>query len=143
MSELMQRQDSDANNRMVELMTTTQGLTLVVRAAVPQTAAAQTPPSPIAVAQNSASMPSTTAAPPPVQTTYRKVAQPNGKQVKQPKLIPPATYRSEPTKANKMGKVMHTKSRDAGTDPMTDFSSIDPIARGARRQETTTTQRVV
>ena len=86
MSELMQLRNFDANNRMVELMTTMQDLTLIVRAiVVVQTAATQRHPSPIPVPQNLASMPSTSAAPPSVQTTYRKVAQPNRGQAKPPK----------------------------------------------------------
>ena len=74
MPELMQRRDSDANNRMAELMTTMQDLTLGVRPVVAQTAAAQARPSPIPVAQNSANMPSTSTAPPPVQASYGNVA---------------------------------------------------------------------
>ena len=130
MSELIQRRDSDANNCMVELMTTMQDLTLGVRAAVSQTAAAQTRLSPMPVARNLANIPSTSPVPPPIQTTYRKVAQPSEEQVKQPKLTPPATYRKEPTKANKMASNSNA-CRVTRTDPMTEISSVDPFARGA------------
>ena len=46
-------------------------------------------------------------------------------------MIPPATYKRDLMKASKMARVMHAESRDAGTDPMTDVSSLDPFARGA------------
>ena len=131
MSKLVQCRDSDANNQRVELMTTNEDLTSCVRAIVAHTAAAQTRPSPILVAQNSTGMPSTSAEPPHVQATYRKVAQRNGEQAKQPKLILTVTYKREPTKANQMARVIQAETRHPGSDPMTDFSSFHPFARGA------------
>ena len=97
-------------------MTTMHDLTQIVRAVVFQTAAAQTHPSPIPVAQNLASMPSTSAVPSPVQTTYTKVAQAKREQAKPPKLIPPAKYKREPTKVKKTARVMHSETRVARTD---------------------------
>ena len=116
---------------MVELMTTMQDLILGKRIVVAQTAAAQTRPSPLQVAHNSTSKPSTSAVPPPAQTRDRKIAPPSGEQAKQPKLIPTATYKRRSTKANKIARVEHADSSDAGTDPLTDISPFDLIARGA------------
>ena len=54
----MQRRDSDANNRIVETMTTKQELTFGVRAVVAQTAAASACLPPMPEAQNSVNVPS-------------------------------------------------------------------------------------
>ena len=132
MSDMMQRRDTDANIRMVDLMTTMKDLTLGVRAIVSQTTAAQTQVAPVALLTLSqANMLFISAAPPPAQATYRKIAQSSVEQVKPPKLVPPATSKRDPAKTSKMAKVAHADSRDAGTDPMTDVSSFDPFARGA------------
>ena len=124
MVDTMQRRDMDANVRMVDLMTTMQDLTLGVKAIVSQTAAAQAQAAPQAPQKNQQlGMPSTSAAP---QTTYRTVAQ----QIRPPKLVSPGTYKRDPAKLSKMAKVTHAESRDAGTDPMTDWSSLDTYAGG-------------
>ena len=78
---------------------------------------------------NSDGYPSTSAAPNPTQTAYRKVAQSNAEQAKPLKLIPPATYKRDLPRTNKMARVI-TESRDVGTDPLTSIS-FDPFARGA------------
>ena len=78
---------------------------------------------------NSDGYPSTSAAPNPTQTAYRKVAQSNAEQAKPMKLIPPATYKRDLPRTNKMARVI-TESRDVGTDPLTSIS-FDPFARGA------------
>ena len=131
MTDLMQRRDTDADTRIIDLMTTMKDLTLEVRAIASQTAAAQvkaaTAPSVLSHLNN---LPSTSAAPPPPQATYRKVAQPNIEQLKSLKLIPPATYKRDPPKTNKMARVVQTESRDLGTDPFTSVS-FDPYAHGA------------
>ena len=75
MSEQMQRQDSDGNNLMVELMTTMKDLFLVVRTVVTQTAAPLNRPPLMPMASNYAIVLSTSAFLPRKQTTYRKVAQ--------------------------------------------------------------------
>ena len=102
MSHLMQRRDTDADTRMIDLMTTMKELTLEVRAIASQTAAAQVktataPP----VQSHLNNLPTTSAAPQPPQATFRKVAQPNIKQLKSLKLIPPATHKRDPQKPTK------------------------------------------
>ena len=72
----------------------------------------------MSMAPNSANVPYTSPVPPPIQTTYRKVAQPSGEQAKQRKLISPATYKTEPTKAKQMARIMHAESRDGEIYPM-------------------------
>ena len=133
MTDLMQRRDTDADARMVDLMTTMKDLTLGVKAMASQTAAAQAkiiPPAP--VQQYLSDLPSTSTAPPPTQATYRKVALPNVEQIKPPKLIPPATYKRDPPKTNKMARILHAESRDVGIDPLTSIS-FDPYAHGASK----------
>ena len=66
------------------------------------------------VALNLAIIPSTSAVLRPAQIAYRKVVKPSGEQVKPPKLIPPATYNRDSTKASKILRVTHAESRDAG-----------------------------
>ena len=78
MSDMILRRDSDANNRMVDLMTTMQDITVRVRALVTQAAAAPARPAPVPESLNLANIPSTSAAHPPTQTTYRKIAQRSG-----------------------------------------------------------------
>ena len=130
MSDLMQRRETDANARMIDLMTTMKDLTLGVRAMAVQTAGTQAKVTPVAsMTSNSDEFPSTSAAPNPTQTAYRKVAQSNAKQAKPLKLIPPATYKRDLPRTNKMARVI-TESRDVGTDPLTSIS-FDPFARGA------------
>ena len=130
MSDLMQRRETDANARMIDLMTTMKDLTLGVRAMAVQTAATQAKVTPVAsMTSNSDEFPSTSAAPNPTQTAYRKVAQSNAQQAKPLKLIPPATYKRDLPRTNKMARVI-TESRDVGTDPLTSIS-FDPFARGA------------
>ena len=130
MSDLMQRRETDANTRMIDLMTTMKDLTLGVRAMAAQTATTQTKVTPVAsMISNSDGYPSTSAAPNPTQTAYRKVAQSNAEQAKPLKLIPPATYKRDLPRTNKMARVI-TESRDVGTDPLTSIS-FDPFARGA------------
>ena len=46
------------------------------------------------------------------------------------KLIPPATYKRDQPRTNKMTRVIRTESCDVGTDPLTSVS-FDPFARGA------------
>ena len=59
------------------------------------------------------------------------MTQPNIEQLKPLKLIPPAgTYKRDPSKTNKMAKVIQTESRDVGTDPLTSVS-FDPYTHGA------------
>ena len=82
MSKLRQRRDSDDKNCMIELMTAMNVLTLGVRAVVAKAAAAPSRPPPMPMAPNLATVPSTSAFPPPQQTTYRKVAKPSGEQIK-------------------------------------------------------------
>ena len=130
MSDLMQRRETDANTRMIDLMTTMKDLTLGVRTMAAQTATTQTKVMPVAsMISNSDGYPSTSAAPNPTQTAYRKVAQSNAEQAKPLKLIPPATYKRDLPRTNKMARVI-TESRDVGTDPLTS-NSFDPFARGA------------
>ena len=95
-----------------------------------QTAGAPFRAAPAPLALNLENIPCTSTAPQTTQVTYRKLAQPSGEQVKPPKLIPPATYKRDSTKASKMARVVHAESSDAGTDPKTDVSSIDSFARG-------------
>ena len=127
MSDMMPRRDANANTRMVDLMTTMQELTLVVRAIVSQTAAAQKYVAPAPPASNQSRLPSTSAAPSPTQTTYREIAQRSVEQTRPPMLIPPATYKRVSTKASKMARAVHAESRDSGTEPMVDIHSIDPF----------------
>ena len=130
MSGLMQRRETDANARMIDLMTTMKDLTLGVRAMAAQTATTQAKVTPVAsMTSNSDGYASTSAAPNPTQTAYRKVAQSNAEQAKPLKLIPPATYKRDLPRTNKMARVI-TESRDVGTDPLTSIS-LDPFARGA------------
>ena len=129
MTNTMQRRDMDSNVRMADLMMAMQDLTLGVKAIVSQTPAPQAQTAPRAPQKyQQADMPSTSAAP---QPPYRTVAQHTVEPARPPKLVPPATYRRDPSKASKMAKVAHAESRDAGTDPMTDPPSFDQYARGA------------
>ena len=131
MFDLMQRKETDANTRMTDIMTAMKDLTLGMRAMASQTAAAQAKAAPVApMIPHLNDLPSTSAAPLPTQATYRKVAQPSVQQVKLLKLIPPATYKSDLPKTNKMARVIQTESRDVGTDPITSVS-FDPFAHGA------------
>ena len=57
--------DSEINNRMMELMATMEDITIGVKEVVTQTAAAQTHPSPIPVAETALTENSTSAVPPP------------------------------------------------------------------------------
>ena len=132
MSDILQCRETDANVRMADLMTTMKDLTLGVRAMISQAGAMQAQAAPMApTTLNLKDLPSTSAPPPQTQVTYRKVAQPSAEQFKPGKLIPPATYKRDPTKATKLAKIIHADSRDVGTDPLTDASSFDPFARGA------------
>ena len=131
MPDLLQRRNTDADARMIDLMTTMKDLTQGVKAMTSQTAAAQAkiiPPT--SVQPYLSDLPSTSTAPPPTQATYRKVALPNVEQIKPPKLIPPATYKKDPPKTNKMARILHAESRDVGTDPLTSISFY-PYAHGA------------
>ena len=129
MPDLMQRRETDANASMIDLMTTMKDLTLGVRAMAAQTATTQAKVTPVAsMTSNSDGYPSTSAAPNPTQTAYRKVAQSNAEQAKPLKLIPPATYKRDLPRTNKMARVI-TESGDVGTDPLTSIS-FDPFARG-------------
>ena len=131
MSYLMQRRETDADTRMINLMTTMKDLTFGVRTIASQTAAVKASAAPVApMVPHLSSLPFTSTDPPPTQTTYRKVAQTNIEQVKPLKLIPPATYKRNPPKTNKMARVIQTESRDVGTDPLTSVS-FDPYAHGA------------
>ena len=131
MSDLMQRKETDANTRMIDLMTTMKDLTLGVRAMAAQTAATQTKTTPAApTTSRSDDQPSTSAAPNPTQATYRKIAQSNPEQTKPVKLIPPATYKRDQPRTNKMARIIRTESCDVGTNPLTSVS-FDPYARGA------------
>ena len=134
MSDLMQRRETDADTRMIDLMTTMKDLTLGVRAIASQTAAVQAKVAPVApMVPHLSELHSTSAAAPPTQATYRKVAQPHNEQVKPLKLIPPATYKRGPQKTNKMAIVIQAESRDAGTDPLTSVS-FDPYAQMTTRE---------
>ena len=62
-SDMMQRRDSKAYNRMIDPMTTMQALTLGVKAIVLQTAAAPALPASAPLALNLANIPSTSAVP--------------------------------------------------------------------------------
>ena len=129
MTNTMQRRDMDSNVRMADLMMAMQDLTLGVKAIVSQTPAQQTQTaSRVPQKYQQAEMPSTNEAP---QPHYRTVAQHTVEPPRPPKLVPPATYRRDLSKASKMAKVTHTESRDAGTDPMTDPPSFDQYTRGA------------
>ena len=129
MTNTMQRRDMDSNVRMADLMMAMQDLTLGVKAIVSQTPASQAQTASRAPQKyQHAEVPSTSAAP---QPPYRTVAQHTVEPARPPKLVPPATYRRDPSKASKMAKVAHAESRDAGTDPMTDPPSFDQYARGA------------
>ena len=109
MTDLMQRRETDADARMIDLMTTMKDLTLGVRAMTSQTAAAQAKAAPAApIAPHPSDLPSTSTVPPPVQATYRKVAQPSVEQTKPPKLIPPATYKRDLPKTSKMARILQT-----------------------------------
>ena len=113
MSDLMQRRETDADTRMIDLMTTMKDLTLGVRAIAPQTAAAQAKAAPaLLMVSHLNDLPSTSAAQPPPQATYRKVAQLNIEQFEPLKLIPPATYKRDHPKTNKMARVIQTESCD-------------------------------
>ena len=90
MSDLMQRKETEANTRMIDLMSTMRDLTIGVRAMASQTAAAP----------HLNDLPSTSAAPLPTQATYRKVEQPSVEKIKPSKLIPPATYKRDLPKTN-------------------------------------------
>ena len=71
MSDLMQRRETDADARVIDLMTTMKDLTLGVRATAFQTAAAQATAAPAApMVPHLSDLPSTSAAPPPTQATY-------------------------------------------------------------------------
>ena len=127
MSDLMQRRET----RMIDLMTTMKDLTLGKRALASQTAAVQARAAPVApMVPHPSDLPSTSGAQLPTQATYRKVVPPNIEQDKPLKLIPPATYKRDPQKTNKMARVIQTESRDAGTDTLTSVS-FDPYAHGA------------
>ena len=129
MTNTMQRRDMDSNVRMADLMMAMQDLTLGVKAIVSQTPASQAQTASRAPQKyQQAEVPSTSAAP---QPPYRTVEQHTVEPARPPKLVPPATYRRDPSKASKMAKVAHAESRDAGTDPMTDPPSFDQYARGA------------
>ena len=131
MTDLMQRRKTDADARMIDLMTTMKDLTLGVRAMASQTVAAQAKAAPAApIAPHPSDLPSTSTVPPPVQATYRKVAQPSVEQIKPLKLIPPATYKRDPPKTSKMARIHQSESRDVGTGPLTSIS-FDPYAHGA------------
>ena len=131
MSDLMQRRETDADTRILDLMTTMKDLTLGVRAIASQTATAQASAAPAApMVPHLSDLPSISAAQPPTQATYRKVAQPNIEQVKPLKVIPPATYKRDLPKTNKMARVIQVESRDLGTDSLTSVS-FDPYAHGA------------
>ena len=128
MTNTMQRRDIDSNVRMADLMMAMQDLTLGVKAIVSQTPAQQAQTAPrIPQKYQQTEIPSTSEAP---QPHYRTVAQHTVEPPRPPKLMPPATYRRDLSKASKMAKVTHTESRDAGTDPMTDPPSLDQYARG-------------
>ena len=130
-SDLMQRRETDANVPMVDMMTTMKDLTVGVRSMVSQAGAAQAQAAPAApTTLNLNNVPSTSAAPPTTQPTYRKVAQPSIKKIRPAKLIPPATYKRDPTKATKMAKVIQSESRDVGTDPLSSIS-FDLFTHGA------------
>ena len=103
MSDIMHCRETDANVRMVDLMTTMKDLTLGVRAMVSQAGATQAQAGPIAqTTLNLNDVPSTSAPSPPTQVTYRKLAQPSAEQIRPGKLTPPATYKRDTTKATKM-----------------------------------------
>ena len=128
MTNTMQRRDMDSNVRMADLMMAMQDLTLGVKAIVLQTPAQQAQmASRIPQKYQRTEITSTSEAP---QPHYRTVAQHTVEPPRPPKLVPPATYRRDLSKASKMAKVTHTESRDAGTDPMTDPPSFDQYARG-------------
>ena len=138
MTDLMQRRETDADARMIDLMTTMKDLTSGVRAMASQTVAAQAKAAPAApIAPHSSDLPSTSAVPPALQATYRKVALPSVEQTKPLKLIPPATYKRNPPITSKMARILQTESRDVGTDPLSSIS-LDPYAHGAvhQRRET-------
>ena len=97
---------------------------------VSQTAAAQAKAAPAAPMVPHLSDLRSTSAAPPTQTTYRKVAQSNVEQLKPLKLIPPAIYKRDLPKTNKMDKILQAESRDVSTDPLTTVS-FDPYAHGA------------
>ena len=129
MTNTMQRRDMDSNVRMADLMMAMQDLTLGVKAIVSQTPAPQAQTASRAPQKyQQADVPSKSAA---HQPPYWTVAQNTAEPARPPKLVPPATYRRDPSKASKMAKVAHAESRDAGTDPMTDPPSFDQYAGGA------------
>ena len=131
MSDLIQRRETDANTRMIVLMTTMKDLTLGVKAMAAQTAAAHAKTMTAApMTSHSDEQPSTSTAPNPTQATYRKIAQSNAEQNKPRKLVPPATYKRDQPRTNKMMRVVRTESCDVGTDPLTNVP-FDPFARGA------------
>ena len=131
MSDFMQRRETDADTRMIDLMTKMKDLTMGVIAIPSQTTAVQAKAAPMApIVSHLSDLPSTSTAPPPTQSTYRKVAQPYIEQVKPLKLIPPAINKRDPQKTNKMARVIQTESRDVDTDPLTSVS-FDPYAHGA------------
>ena len=127
-SDLMNRRETDANTRLIDLMTTMKDLTLGVRAMAAQTAAAQAKTAP--AAPHPSNLPSTSAAPLPTQATYRKVALPNVEQTKPLKQVPPPTYKRDLPKTNKTARIVRAESCDVDTDPLTSVS-FDPFAYGA------------
>ena len=69
MSDLLRGRDSEANNRLIILMTTMQDLKLGVKAMVSQTEAAPARAAPAPLALNLENIPSTKAPHPPTQVT--------------------------------------------------------------------------
>ena len=129
MTDTMQRRDKDSNVRMADLMMAMQDLTLGVKAIVSQTPTQQAQiASRVPQKHQQTNVPSTSAVP---QPPYRTVGQHTVEPARPPKLIPPATYRRDPSKTSKMAKIAHAESRDAGTDPMSDPPSFDQYACGA------------
>ena len=110
MSDVTQRRDVDANTLMVDSMAAMEDFTLGVRAIVSQTALAQKQVAPQPRGFNLANIPCSSTTPLNTQTNYLKISQPIVEQTRPRKLIPPATYKRDLTKA----RVMHAES----TDPM-------------------------
>ena len=123
MAELMHRRDTDVDKRMVDLLTTVQGLTLGAKAVVTQIAAVPSRRPPMPVAFNSANVPSTSAFP-----TQKHIYQSQSQQNKQPELKPPAMYKKGPPTNRHVPKPIQTDSKfcEVSGPP-----SIDPFARGA------------
>ena len=131
MTYLIQRKETNADARMIELMTTMKDLTLGVRAMASQTVAAQAKAAPAApIATHPSDIPSTSAVPPQLQATYRKVALQNVEQTKPLKLSPPATCKRDPPKTSKLARILQAESRHVGTDPQSSIT-FDPYAHGA------------